>query len=52
MDPEEVNWDPNNLDPDVFSISAKLEWKCVPYELNVDFNKETVVEYNWAKHAK
>lgn len=28
-------------------ISAKVEWKHVPWEVNVDFNynKETVVEY-------
>lgn len=28
-------------------ISAKVEWKQVPWEVNVDFNynKETVVEY-------
>lgn len=30
MDPVEFDLDPMNLNPNVFGISAKLEWKCVP----------------------
>ena len=31
-------------------IFAKVEWKCVPWDVDVDFNRETEVEYNWVKH--